>query len=62
MGDYVPKNEKEEKERRKREAVGNDELNFDVKLQWVKDMMRVLASYTHECSDKIRLSYRASPF
>ena len=41
MGDYVPKNEKEEKERRKREAVGNDELSFDVKLRWVKDMMRV---------------------
>ena len=51
MGDHVPKNEKEEKERRKREVVGNDELNFDVKLQWVKDMMGVLASYTHECSD-----------
>jgi hypothetical protein len=31
--------------------VGNDELNFDVKLQWVKDMMGVLTSYTHECSD-----------
>jgi hypothetical protein len=62
VGDHVPKNEKEEKERRKREVVGNDELNFDVKLQWVKDMMGVLASYTHECSDKIRLSYRASPF
>jgi len=51
VGDYVPKNEKEEKERRKREVVGNDELNFDVKLQWVKDMMGVLTSYTHECSD-----------
>jgi hypothetical protein len=41
VGDYVPKNEKEEKERRKREAVGNHEVSFDVKLKWVKDMMQV---------------------
>jgi hypothetical protein len=41
VGDYVPKNEKEEKGRRKREALGNDELNFYLKLKWVKDMMQV---------------------
>jgi hypothetical protein len=41
VGDYVPKNEKEEKGRRIREALGNHELSFDVKLRWVKDMMRV---------------------
>ena len=38
-GNDVPKNEKEEKGRRKREALANDELNVDVMLRWVKDMM-----------------------
>ena len=39
MGNDVPKNEKEEKGRRKREAVGNHELNFNVKLRCVNGIM-----------------------